>query len=291
MYVQGIIGDFSGGRYLSFEFDNHEASFCTLGKEEKLKLQRECRECLCGRIPGFEKHVISVMDPEEDIFGASLLFVPGMLGQAQTVENFMEGVKRTLDQKFPYGILGYEGERVDSLDRLSESFQSVRVTRCMHRLADEDAPKVTKEEASKGKIVIDKRLVDELIYSVRNNDAEGIKGNAGRIFQEIREKNRNLDFINASIYYVIYRLMVLVEEFDGEMNQQEVIEYISGESFGKMVSGGAKEFTRFILSYADYLAQVRSTEKQGILRKVEAYTREHYDENLSLKYLGEKFYN
>ena len=51
----------------------------------------------------------------------------------------------------------------------------------------------------------------------------------------------NLEMVNASIYHILYQLMEMVQEFDDETNQQEILEYIGKESFNKMVLAGSTE--------------------------------------------------
>lgn len=133
--------------------------------------------------------------------------------------------------------------------------------------------------------------VDRLLEAVKDNHVSEIEESAEQIFEQIRDSDMNMEMVNASIYHILYRLMEMVQEFDDETNQQEILEYIGKESFNKMVlAGSTEEITGFFSDYAGYLAQVRIQESRKILDKVDAYVQKNYMEKMSLKSLGEQFY-
>ena len=128
-------------------------------------------------------------------------------------------------------------------------------------------------------------------FAVKNDQVSEIEASAEQIFAQIRSSDMNLEMVNASIYHILYQLMEMVQEFDDETNQQEILEYIGKESFNKMVlAGSTEEITGFFSDYAGYLAQVRTQESRKVLDRVDAYVQKNYMEKMSLKSLGELFY-
>ena len=165
--------------------------------------------------------------------------------------------------------------------------------RCLHGLGQEESQVQNYKEFRhpKSSMGIREADVEALLEAVKNNQISEIQNFAGRIFDQIRSSDMNLEMVSASIYHILYRLMEMVQEFDDQTNQQEILEYIGKESFNKLVlTGSTEEITEFFSGYAGYLAQVRTQESRKVLDKVDDYVMEHYMEKMSLKSLGEMFY-
>lgn len=295
--LKSKLGEHPSYRYVSFEFDNEMEPFSSKSQSEKMELQSICLAKLKTILPEYNNYLMTIPAQEEQIFGVVCIFVPEM-NRAEwiTEEEFIENLKEKLVLNTEYQIQTYIGKSVDSIEKLGGSFGSIQVARCLHCLAGEKRQEIYETQKESGMLSgtglgVDKILVEELVSAVRNNDKTKIEQTVASIFAQIGENSQSIDFINASIYYLLYRLMELVKEFDSETNQQEIVDYISQESFGNMImNGNANALTEFVLSYADYLEQVHGNEKKGVLGKIEVYVREHYNENLSLKSLGEIFY-
>ena len=187
----------------------------------------------------------------------------------------------------------YAGQKAETFEQLCQSFFSIRVARCLHGLAQEEAQVRNYEDFRhrKSSMGIREGDVERLLEAVKENRVPDIEASSEQIFARIRSSDMNMEMVNASIYHILYRLMEMVREFDDETNQQEILEYIGKESFNKMVlAGSTEEITSFFADYAGYLAQVRTQESRKILDRVDAYVRENYMEKMSLKSLGELFY-
>ena len=97
--------------------------------------------------------------------------------------------------------------------------------------------------------------------------------------------------VDLNINYLLFQLIHLATEQDDNINQEEVIQYISEQSFEQSVSRGSRQhLERFAIAYADYLMGLRKNVSRGILSYIEADIRDHYAENISLRNLGEKYF-
>lgn len=281
-------------RYVSFEFDKNSREFAALERDGRMEQQKNLVQYLRGLTEGFIYHIIPMVETEEEFFGAGLLLVHAMYEKEySSEEEYLEYLQKRVVQHFSCPIQIYAGQKAESLEQLSQSFFSIRVARCLHGLAQEESQVRNYEDFRhrKSSMGIREADVDRLLEAVKNNQVSEIEKSAEQIFTQIRSSDMNMEMVNASIYHILYRLMVMVQEFDDETNQQEILEYIGKESFNKLVlAGSTEEITGFFSDYAGYLAQVRTQESRKILDKVDAYVHENYMEKMSLKSLGELFY-
>ena len=281
-------------RYVSFEFDKNQKEFAALDREERMEKQKELVQYLKGLVGGYVYHVIPLIETEEGFFGAGLILSRALYEKDYASdEEYLEYLQKRVEQHFPSLVQVYAGQRAETFEQLCQSLFSIRVARCLHGLAQEEAQVRNYEDFRHRKFSMGIREgdVDKLLEAVKENRVADIESCAEQIFTRIRSSDMNMEMVNASIYHILYRLMEMVQEFDDETNQQEILEYIGKESFNKMVlAGSTEEITGFFADYAGYLAQVRTQESRKILDRVDAYVRENYMEKMSLKSLGELFY-
>ncbi len=281
-------------RYVSFEFDKNHKEFAALSRSGRIEQQKELVNYLKSLVGRFVYHVVPMMETGEESFGAGFILARVLYEEEyESGEEYLERLQKRVAQHLSCPIQVYAGQKAESLEQLSRSFFSIRVVRCLHGLA-QDGPQVRNYEDfrhCKSSMGIHESDVDRLLEAVKNNHASEIGEASEKIFAQIRSSDMNMEMVNASIYHILYRLMAMVQEFDDETNQQEILEYIGKESFNKMVlAGSTEEITGFFSDYAGYLAQVRTQESRKILDRVDAYVQQNYMEKMSLKSLGELFY-
>ncbi len=281
-------------KYVSFEFDKNQKEFAGLSQSGRMEQQRNLVQYLKELVGEFVYHVVPIVETEEGFFGAGLIVAHALYkNDYSSEEQYLEYLQKRVEQHFLYPVQVYAGQKAETFEQLSQSFFSIRVARCLHGLAQEN-PSVGNYEDfrhRKSSMGIKESDVDRLLEAVKDNHVSEIEESAEQIFEQIRDSDMNMEMVNASIYHILYRLMEMVQEFDDETNQQEILEYIGKESFNKMVlAGSTEEITGFFSDYAGYLAQVRIQESRKILDKVDAYVQKNYMEKMSLKSLGEQFY-
>lgn len=292
-FVQSRLAKEEGWQYISFEFCEREQGFAVLEQERRTQLQNSCMGYLEELLKEECFHVVPLPEREAHIFGVGLLLTPPMaIKRGMQPMEWIAWLRKRICQYFSLEVQVYVGERVETLGRLAQSYHSIRAARCLHNFSLESEPVAVYSEGGR-KAGGFSRLtgIDELIELVKDNCQGQIERAVAQIFEGIRESAMSMEVLSANIYHLLYRLMELARELDSEANQEEILRYISRESFEKIaLSGDQSELSRFVLDYASYLEQLRQTETRGITEKIDRYVREHYKEKLSLKGLGELFF-
>ena len=140
-------------------------------------------------------------------------------------------------------------------------------------------------------MVLCKNGLDEVISAIQTNNEELIRKAVSDLYDEMNVSGENNNIIDLNINYLLFQLIHLASEQDDNVNQEEVIQYISEISFEKSINRGSRQhIERFAIEYAAYLNGLRKNVSRGILSDIEAEIRDHYAENISLRNLGEKYY-
>ncbi len=289
LYDRG--GDY---RYISFELDQHDKIFVQLSQEEKMKVQIHAMECLEDILQEDYRHAAEIPEQDYECYGVGLICSRNFTeSKKMSLEEYCTRIQRRLCSEIGIEMIVYMGTEVDELSNLMDSYRSVRITRCLRNFSEESQPIAAYHEMCSQKKMsgLEKSLIDHLVEYISENQKEKITEAVNEFYVRLRTNAGALDMIQANIYYLWYRLIELATKLDNELNQEEILQYISRDSFERVALGGsAGELTSFVLEYADYLQQIKSTETKDVLVKIEQYAQEHYNENLSLKLLGEKFY-
>lgn len=292
LVLSGRLPEAKNWQYISFEFDSLEEDFAGLNLEERIQLQNRCQKYLRELLGEDSFHAVPLMEQGEHIFGAGLLFTPELARQkGMEPMEWIGWIQTRISRHFSRNVQVYPGEREASLGRIGKSYHSIRAARCLHSFSVEKGAITVYGQRQKGRRVLQLTEIDELVEQVKENRREGMIEAAGRVFGAIRENAMSMEVLSANIYHLLYRLLELAGELDEESNQEEILQYISRESFQQLaLSKDQSELTGFVLEYAAYLAQLRKAETGDTAEKVRDYVREHYREKLSLKELGERFY-
>ncbi|NSB12535.1 response regulator transcription factor [Clostridium beijerinckii] len=211
------------------------------------------------------------------------------MNESEYILNFKSGMQQI--QKHDFFI--YIGEKVNSIEEISLSYKSATVAKLFSDFSIENNITYYDEMAKRKELSCNagKQYMDYLIHEIEDNNKEEIIKCVDRIYTSFREYKINLDIIKININYLLCNLINIAKELDSEINQEEVMQYISSVSFEQMISrGSANHLKTFSLEFAEYLSQLRQNSFQGILNQIDKEISEHYMEKLSLKYLSEKYY-
>ena len=139
--------------------------------------------------------------------------------------------------------------------------------------------------------IICKEKMDLLVSAVEENDKEQIKKYVSDFYHIIKDENITKESVDFNIAYLLFQLIHIASEQDDEVNQEEIMRFISESSFedGKMVEN-SEYLLRFCMEYAEYISQLRGRAAQGVLRDVEKEIRAHFAENISLREMSQKFF-
>ena len=140
-------------------------------------------------------------------------------------------------------------------------------------------------------IVLCKNSIDDVISSIEKNDSEAIELGIERLYDELQAGESNNHTFDLNVNYLLFQLIHLASEQDDTINQEEIIRYISEQtSENSLIRGSRQHMKKFAVEYANYLSELRKSISRGILADVENEIKEHYADNISLRYLGDKYH-
>lgn len=133
--------------------------------------------------------------------------------------------------------------------------------------------------------------LENLIKSIAINDKDKIKQNVELLFNEMEKIGFNQKNMSINMNYLLYRLIYLAVEQDETVNQEEVMQYISENTFEDGINRGGKDhFLKFANEYAEYIIQLRKKVSRGVLSDIEKEIHENYASNLTLRELSKKYF-
>lgn len=206
---------------------------------------------------------------------------------------FLEKLRLFLSHTVQFPILYYVGTQVHKLTELPESYRTAAVARtCQAFTADRDTDWLERKmKVSSNSVSVDKHIMDSMINAVAANDQAEIKNYVSQLYKQLRETNIDEELISIDMDYFLFHLIHLAFQQDDNVNQEEILHYISESAFeNDGTHGNESRFLHFVTEYAEYLATLRSKCAKGVLGNIEKDIQTHYAEDLSLKTLSEKYY-
>ena len=111
------------------------------------------------------------------------------------------------------------------------------------------------------------------------------------LYEEMKQMGAVGDTVNLNINYLLFQLIHLASAQDNQVNQEEILHFISESSFEEgAMRGSMAHLSSFACEYADYLAQLRKNVSRGVLAEVEQEVRNNFAQNLTLRGLSQKYY-
>lgn len=212
---------------------------------------------------------------------------------AMTAPVFLEQLRAFVSHAVQRPVLFYVGSQVDKLTQLSESYRTAAVARtCQAFTVGRDLGWLEKKmKIPSNGVSEDKRIIDAMIDAVAANDQSEIKNDVSQLYNKFRDADVDEELIALDMDYFLFHLLHLAFQQDDNINQEEILHYISESAFDSDSSCDSENnLLRFATEYAEYLASVRNKCARGILGNIEQEIKTHYAEDLSLKTLSEKYY-
>lgn len=240
-----------------------------------------------------EYHIIYDVGKQESSYDIGFLYCDYLAKEAElTEEEYLKQLSQQLGEGFQYKIMLSVGNKIDSIAKLSESYQTSLIAKTLQMFRnDKDITFYEESMKTSGTSLLERRKLDILIQAVEENNKEEISSMVDWIYDDINETNMDYSLINLNISYILYQLIYLATKQDDNLNQEEILQYISQNVFHKeAMRGSRKHFKLFAYEFSDYLQQLRKNVSKGILASIEREIEENYRENISLKSLSEKYY-
>lgn len=254
------------------------------------ELFQACRE----QLGTDEAHAIFDASQDEKIYDAGFVYCDYMserdgVCEKQYLENLRVALERTVGKELCMLI----GKKVTAISGISKSYSTVRIMKSLEAFHEKRSLYFYEDEVQVGQngIVLCKQSLDALIAAIEENESVKIHECVERLYEEFKNLGVAGDVVNLNINYLLFQLIHLATEQDDEVNQEEILHFVSESSFEEgVMRGSSRHLARFACEYAEYLGQLRKNVSRGVLDDIEREIRENYAENLRLRDLGKKYY-
>ena len=293
-YISGYLTDTEQVRYISIEYDIYSDKFHALPKEEKLKELNLLYDSLKNYLGEHWYHAFMEAGRQENVFAVGFVYVKKLADLAGVSEKtYISQLYKEVSARLNYRIIILIGQKVDHINMISESYKSAAIAKSFQQFSNEQDIAYYDEvkQMSGGKKLVNKEMMDDLIRSIEENDAEEISRKIETIYNHFKEMVTEPGMIKINLDYLIFSLINLAKTLDPDYDQEDIYRMISQGGYEQFeVRGSVKHFKEFALDFSNYLAQVRQHAFGGVLTDIEKEITENYMDNLSLKSLSEKYF-
>lgn len=256
--------------------------------------QRKLYEACENAVRDERAHIIFDVSHDEKNYDIGFIFCSYMLEERnETVEEYLERFRNFLEKQINQPVYMYVGKEVQAISMIAKSYSTAYILKSLEAFHNKKNIYYYEDEVQVGNsgVLLCKKGLDDLIGAIEKNEQSDIEMYVNNLYEEMKQLGFQADAVNLNINYLLFQLIHLASEQDNEVNQEEILHFISESSFEKGIARGSSiHLTRFACEYANYLSQLRKNISSGIVQAVEKEIKEHYTENLSLKDLGKKYY-
>lgn len=261
--------------------------------EEKRRYQRRLSEVCADYLGDYADHCVFDVSGKENIYDVGFVYCGYMAEKdLRTEKNYLENFLSYLREEAKLPVIMLVGKKVDDIRNIAKSYSTACILRSCQGFKNLKDIYYYDEEvqvASSGAVLC-KKEIDALLQSIEQNQETEIAKAVDDFFEEI-QRIGGADGKSLNIDYLLFQLIHLATQQDDNVNQEEILRLISERSFKEGLTRGSKDHVlNFSCEYARYLAQLRQNVSGGILQEIEKEIREHFPENLTLKWLSEKYY-
>ena len=294
-YAVKYLADYTSVRYISLDYDTTQEQFQELSEEEKRKAQSLLYDTLKEYLKGNWYHAYIDSGTSYNDYAVGFIYAKKLSVLAGVTEKeWITSLYDFIRARLSYKIVLYIGQKVDDIRMLSDSYKSAHIAKSFQLFSDKkDIAYYDEIEGSlnPGKYPFDKVIMDDLIRAIEENDTKAIDHKIKVIYNHFKELVSEPEIIKINLDYLRFNLINLAKELNPEFDQAEVYRIINQGSYHQIaVRGSVKHFKNFALEFSDYLNQLRQYALGGVLTEIEKEITENYRDNLSLKYLSEKYY-
>lgn len=254
------------------------------------QLHSACREVMKENL----NHFIFDVSYDENSYDVGFIFCDIMATKIDMTDaQYLSAMIKRIENIVLKPVRMICGKRVSDISSLAKSYSSCMMLNSIKGFHNQKNLYFYEDEVQVGQnnTYLCKKSIDECLSAIEKNEKDGIEKGVEQLFDEMRSLGDNNNLVNLNINYLLFQLIHLASEQDDNVNQEEIIHYISENSFEESIARGSiQHMKRFALEYGDYLASLRKNVSRGILSEIEKDINEHYAENITLRYLGEKYY-
>lgn len=280
-------------RFASIEFisPGSEEDF---DESEIRQIHRDLYE-LCRQLLGENgSHVVFDTSSDQNSHEIGLILCDYMYKEKKaTEEEYLLYLRDEIRSRFKLPIRILAGKQVNGVKNLSKSYSTVRILKSFEGFRPKKDIYFYEDEVqvNQGGGVLCKQYIDELIRAIELNSHKDISFRVSELFKEMRRLGVTSETIKLNMDYLLFGLIHLATNQDDQVNQEEILQYISESSFHEGVLRGSSEhLSSFAIEYAEYLTQLRKNVNGSILDDIENEIKNNYMTNISLRELSKKLY-
>lgn len=286
-----IIGDM---RYIDIELEvslaDQENDDTDYMKQQR-RLFNVCKEIMAENAT----HFIFDASYDETRYVVGFIYDESMAKKREMTEKeFLDYLRSRIEVLIGHPVVMLCGKKVPSLSALSKSYGSSNRLNSLKGFHSQKKIYVYEEDMqvdSNASLSLCKNQIDDVIRAIEENDRGRIEETIEVLYNEIRANDKSETVMDLNINYLLFQLIHLASEKDDSINQDEIIRYISESSFDSSLRRGSPQhLNRFATEYASYLSGLSQSVSSGIMGKIDNEIKDHYSENISLRYLGDKFH-
>lgn len=138
-------------------------------------------------------------------------------------------------------------------------------------------------------LAVDKEILDGLVHAVEVYSVEDIRNRVSEL--NLATRGMGERSVVMMVNYLLFELLHVAKKLNQEVDQEEILRYTCEMALPDIYAESSDEaIVKVFTDYAEYLAELRGSDSEGILDKVEADIRMYYKDNLTLKDFGEKYF-
>lgn len=280
-------------RFASIEFIN-PAGLDELDESELRQTHRDLHKLCEGLLKEDANHVIFDTSADQNSHEIGLILCDYMFKEKKaTEEEYLLYLRDEIYSRFKLPIRILAGKKVNGIANLSKSYSTVRILKSFEGFRPKKDIYFYEDEAqvNQGGAVLCKQYIDELIRAIELNSHKDITFRVSELFKEMRRLGIASETIKLNMDYLLFGLIHLATSQDDQINQEEILQYISESTFHEGVLRGSSEhLSAFAIEYAEYLTQLRKNVSGSILDEIEEEIKKNYMTNISLRELSKKLY-
>lgn len=281
--------------YIHCELSLNDERFIGLSKDGKKERQEKLYESAILLLKDWSRYIIYDMTKYTQCYDIGIIYSSQMSDKKNmNVDELLQWLMSELSERIGYEILCYSGGIVSEIEQLADSYREAMMIRSLRFRRLSRLHTFLCENTTNTNYSIEDELkerFDTLLHMIEINDKLKVKEYARDVYREIMDKETDPKVVNRSIQYFLYRLLGLAYNQEADINQEEIMQYIRDTIFSPRTNHRNEvKFQLFAEEFSDYLAQSRRNKSNETIYLIEAEIEEKYAENISLKYLAEKFY-
>mgnify|MGYP004448445043 FL=1 len=259
-------------------------------RQLQVQLFNACREVMKDSA----KHFIFDVSYDENNYDIGFIFCDNMAGRLDKSEaEYFEDMLVKLKTSLLKNIRITCGKVVNDLSQLAKSYSSCCMLNSILGFRSEKNIYFYEDEiqTDKNASFLCNSGIDAVISAIQDNDKDRIVETVEKLYQEMNQQAEGVNAVTVNTNYLLFQLIHIATHKEDQVNQEEVIKYITEHSISKTITrGSTQHMISFAQEFADYLASLKGQVSRGLISSIEKEIEEHYRDNITLKSLGDKYY-